>query len=361
MTTAGDIYRYIDAFAPFSSAMDFDNPGLLVGGPQTPVTAAVVALDITPEVVEEAAGLGAELIISHHPVIFHPLKRLEAESAPYLLASRGIAAICAHTNYDMAPGGVNDCLAAALGLRSVRPLALYKQTPWYQVTVFAPKDYGDAVRQAMASAGAGRLGAYDGFSFTAEGIGRFTPDSAAQPFLGASGKEAVVAEERIEALCAPASLQAVLSAMRQAHPYEEPAFSVTRNHAVHTDFPEALIGELETPLSPRAFAGHVKRALGCEGVSAAYGGEEVRSVALCGGAGGDSLSAALKRADAYVTGEVRHHEWLLAAQMGKTLVCAGHFKTEDVAMEPLRRRLSERFPEVRFVKSASCADPVHFI
>lgn len=122
MATTGDIYRFIDGFAPFCTAMSFDNPGLLVGDENTAVKTAVLSLDITPEVVREAVGLGAGLIVSHHPVIFHPLKALRAGSVPYLLARYSIAAICAHTNLDMAPGGVNDCLAQRLGLKNVRML-----------------------------------------------------------------------------------------------------------------------------------------------------------------------------------------------------------------------------------------------
>lgn len=122
MATAGDMYRFIDGFAPFRTAMSFDNPGLLVGDGNEEVTKALLALDITPETVQEAADLGAQLVISHHPVIFHPMKELRPDSVPYLLARHSIAAICAHTNLDMAPGGVNECLAEALRLKNVRML-----------------------------------------------------------------------------------------------------------------------------------------------------------------------------------------------------------------------------------------------
>ncbi|MCI1966803.1 MAG: Nif3-like dinuclear metal center hexameric protein [Oscillospiraceae bacterium] len=122
MTTTGDIYQFIDGFAPFRTAMGFDNPGLLVGDESIPVTKVLLSLDITPAVIQEASQLGAELVVSHHPVIFHPLKRLRTGSVPYLLASHSIAAICAHTNLDMAPGGVNDCLAKRLNLKNVRML-----------------------------------------------------------------------------------------------------------------------------------------------------------------------------------------------------------------------------------------------
>lgn len=124
MSTVGEIYQYIDGFAPFSSAMDFDNAGLLAGDAGTKVRAALLSLDITPGVVREAARGQAQLIVSHHPVIFRPLKTLRPNTAPYLLAQCGVAAICAHTNLDMARGGVNDCLAARLALRNPVPVAL---------------------------------------------------------------------------------------------------------------------------------------------------------------------------------------------------------------------------------------------
>ena len=116
MAAIDEIYRYLNEIAPFSTAMDFDNAGFLVGDGKTEVTKALVTLDITAQSVRQAREKGAQLIVSHHPVIFHPLKRLLSNSVPYLLAKEGIGAICAHTNLDMAPGGVNDCLAAALEL-----------------------------------------------------------------------------------------------------------------------------------------------------------------------------------------------------------------------------------------------------
>ena len=116
MRTVGEIFSAVDAIAPFASAMDFDNSGLLVGSAGQPVDCALLALDITPAVIEEAVATGAQLIISHHPVIFHPLRSLNADSPVYRLAQNGLAAICAHTNLDLAPvHGVNTALAAALG------------------------------------------------------------------------------------------------------------------------------------------------------------------------------------------------------------------------------------------------------
>lgn len=159
MILTGDIYNYIDSFAPFHSAMDFDNPGLLVGDFQTPVKTAVLSLDITPAVVREAAELGADLIISHHPVIFQPLKQLDTESVPYLLARSGIAAICAHTNLDMAPEGVNACLAGRLVLKNVRILKEYESSGLPEALVgeteraYSPREFAEFVKTALGCDG----------------------------------------------------------------------------------------------------------------------------------------------------------------------------------------------------------------
>ncbi|WP_312693438.1 Nif3-like dinuclear metal center hexameric protein [Caproiciproducens sp.] len=159
MIRAGNIYDYIDSFAPFGSAMSFDNPGLLVGDREAPVSAAVLSLDITPPVVREARELKAGLIVSHHPVIFHPLKSLDAGSVPYLLAKCGIAAICAHTNLDMAAGGVNTCLAGRLQLQNVRMLSEYENSGLPEALVgetagkYAPAAFAGFVKEALGCDG----------------------------------------------------------------------------------------------------------------------------------------------------------------------------------------------------------------
>ena len=155
MILTGDIYAYIDSFAPFHSAMGFDNPGLLVGDYSTPVKTVVLSLDITPSVVREAAELGAQLIVSHHPVIFNPLKRLDSHSVSYLLAQHGIAAICAHTNLDMAVGGVNSCLAERLELTNVRMLKEYEASGLPEALVgetsrvYSPEEFAVFVKSTL--------------------------------------------------------------------------------------------------------------------------------------------------------------------------------------------------------------------
>ncbi|WP_283607219.1 Nif3-like dinuclear metal center hexameric protein [Faecalispora anaeroviscerum] len=256
MVTAGDIYDFFNVCAPFETAMSFDNAGFLVGDRQVPVSAVLLALDITPGVVEEAARLGAELIISHHPVIFQPLRHIKPQDVPYLLVQRGIAAICAHTNLDLAPGGVNTCLAEALTLEDIRGIKPY---------------------------------AKDGLW-------------------------------------------------------------------------EGLVGNLSQSYSPAKFAEFVKQALFCGGLKYVDGGKPIQTVALCGGAGADLLEDAVQAgADAFVTADTKHHQLLLAKQLGITLVDAGHFNTEDVVILPLKNTLQEQFPTVHFQKSEALCDPAQYL
>ncbi len=159
MTTVGDIYRFIDGFAPFRTAMDFDNSGLLAGERETGVQTVLLSLDITPDVVKEAARLPAQLIVSHHPVIFHPLRSLRPGTAPYLLARCGIAAVCAHTNLDLAPGGVNSCLAARLGLHGLRAVHTCGGTGLAEAVAgetdraYAPREFAEFVKRALGCDG----------------------------------------------------------------------------------------------------------------------------------------------------------------------------------------------------------------
>lgn len=159
MILAGDIYDFIDSMAPFHTAMRFDNPGLLVGGRNTPARAALLSLDITPAVAREAKELQADVVISHHPVIFNPLKRIDADTAPYLLVKFGIAAICAHTNLDMAAEGVNTCLAKRLKLKNIRMLKEYENTGLPEGLVgetereYSPRAFAEFVKDALGCDG----------------------------------------------------------------------------------------------------------------------------------------------------------------------------------------------------------------
>ncbi len=362
MSTVKDIYNYIDKIAPFNSAMDFDNCGMLVGNYSAVVNKVLLSLDITSSVIQEAKEIGANLIISHHPVIFNPIKRLDSNSMPYLLAKNDINAICAHTNLDMADGGVNSSLANLLDLKNVEGLSIYKSRNYHKLIVFVPEEYTDKVKSAMTLAGAGSLGDYRGCSFKSLGEGEFLPDDGAQPFLGKVGSYEKVKENRLEMICSPSKIDAVISAMLEAHPYEEPAYDIFENSAIREKICCGLIGNLQSEYLPNEFASFVKRALNCNGVRYINGKRKIKKVAVCSGAGGDYIYKAIKKgADAFVTGEIKHHEILSAMAAGVTVVDAGHFCTEDVVIEPLINLLSLEFKNINFVKSSTFKNMLEYI
>lgn len=244
MSTVTHIYDAIDRLAPFWLTMDFDNTGILVGDRNREVSCALLALDCTPAVVEQAKQLGAQLIVTHHPVIFHPLKRVNEDAVVYQLIRSDIAVISAHTNLDIAQGGVNDALASAIGLRDCRGLELLNE----------------------------QTGAW---------LGR--------------------------------------------------------------------IGTLPEPLSPEAFAAHIKACLNAASVKFSAAPRAIHTVALCSGSGADCLDAAISAgADALLTSEVKQHEYLAAAAAGISIFDAGHFDTEDIVIEPLRDYLAKEIPDVHF-------------
>lgn len=247
MTTIRDIEAFCRALAPYEQAEEWDNVGLLVGGDGA-VGRVLLALDITPETVEEARALSAELIISHHPVIFEPLAALAPDTAPYLLAKYDIAALCLHTNLDRAEAGVNVQLARALGLRN---------------TVFYPDDF-------------------------------------------------------------------------------------------------LLIGEPEEQADAEAYAAFIKERLGAPSVRFTPG--TVTRVALSSGGGGAAIGlAGAYGCDAFVTGELKHHQYLCAVERGIAAFDAGHYSTENVVIEPLRELLSKQFPDAEFCVSERCRCPYRSI
>lgn len=344
-----DIYRVMDQMAPFSLSMDFDNTGLLVGDEDAEVTGVLLALDCTSAVLEEAQKKGANLILTHHPIIFKGIKSVRADSVVYQAIRRGVHVISAHTNLDIAQGGVNDCLAHQLGLSDLRGLTVTNSKLYQKIVAFVPETHWKAVYDAMTSAGAGTMENYAGCAYLTHGEGTFLPMEGADPFLGTLGKQETVQEVRIEMVCPPQKTKEVVAAMKQVHPYEVPAYDVMENQAITQTETLGRVGTLNHPLTPQELAQYVKERLGGGSIRYTEGCAPITTVAVCGGAGDSEVESALRcGAQALITGEVKHHIFLEASRCGMTLIEAGHFETEDVVLDPLKERLASQFPNLPF-------------
>ncbi|MEM1211566.1 MAG: Nif3-like dinuclear metal center hexameric protein [Planctomycetota bacterium] len=339
--TLREVMAGLEAVAPLGLAEGWDKVGLQVGDPEAVVDRALLCIDLTEAVVEEAVELGCGLVVAYHPPIFGPLTGLvEGEglqgaggwkTRALLAAVRaGLAVYSPHTALDAVRGGVNDWLCAGLGEGVSEPIERKAvKRDEYKVVVYVPAGEVDAVRGAMTDAGAGGIGKYTGCSFGASGEGTFEPGEGAEPAVGEVGRFERVAEVRLEMICGGRQLAGVLSAARGAHSYEEPAIDVFRLEAEPEVAAEAAgVGRLLTlaePVTVGGLAERVKGRLGVERVKVAGSGA-VRTVAVCVGAGGKLFEGV--EADAYVTGEMQHHQVLDLAERGKAVVLAGHTQTE---------------------------------
>lgn len=340
------VMNAMEKIAPRHLTESWDNAGLMVGDPSQTIERILVSLDADETAVDRAISDSHDLIVAHHPLIFKPLKHLRADlpegRALYKLVKNDIAVFSAHTNLDAAKGGVNDCLAELLSLTDLEPLDVTRREPLVKLTVFSPRDHADAIRSAIAKAGAGAIGGYTHCSFQTMGEGRFLPEPGTNPFIGKVGAMETVEEARIETIMPEKIAGRVVKAMLKAHPYEEAAYDLYPLRNTGDALGIGRIGRLAAPMEIGAFAEKVKSALPVAFVRLVKSGERpVRKVALCGGSGADYLmKAAYAGADVLVTGDVKYHDAQKAIARGIHVVDAGHFGTEAPIVKALARRLA---------------------
>jgi dinuclear metal center YbgI/SA1388 family protein len=361
-----DIASFLQQLAPLDLAADWDNVGLLLGNADADVQRILTCLTVTPEVVAEAVDQRVQLIVTHHPILFRPIKRLTSANTEgrmlLTLASAGIAVYSAHTAYDNCPGGINDLLAQRLGLTNVAPLRRHEERQC-KIVVFVPdKDLAN-VQGAMFAEGAGRIGQYDECSFRLAGTGTFFGTESTNPTVGEKGRREDVSEWRLEVVCPEPRVDAVLRALRRAHSYEEPAYDVYPLRPSGGKRGEGRCGRLPKALPLGELARIVKDALqGCPIQVVGDVASAVERVAIVCGAGGEMLSEALAaRADVFLTGEMRFHDYLSAQARGLHLLLPGHYATERFGMEHLAVTLQQTFPALQVWASRQERDPVQVI
>ena len=356
----------IDEFsrlAPPHLAWPDDPIGLHVGRTGgDDIDSLLVALDVIPPVVNEAAQTGAQLIFAHHPLIYRPLRQLtdatSAQKTVRELIRRDIALFVAHTNLDSSETGVCATLATMIGLEDVQPLQR-SETNACKVVVYVPHEAIDRVYSAMCEAGAGRFGEYRDCTFRVAGTGTFTASENANPAIGRPGEHSEVDEFRLEATAPAGSIERILAAVRAAHPYEMPAIDVYPLAGMNGELGLGRIGSLPEPLTLAELARKTKAALDARTVRLAGDIEKQCSViAVCGGAGGACLDDAIRaRCDAFVVGELGYHEAIEATERGMGVIAAGHGDSERIIVPRVAELLAERLDGVKVTASAIRTSP----
>jgi len=358
----GEICDAIERLAPSELAYTWDRVGLSCGHPDQKVKGVVVALTVTQDVVKTALRAKANLIVSHHPLIWEPLRSLRTDDPHTALCVRiahaGIACFAAHTNLDVVPGGVNTVLAERLGLKTLQPLIPVPHAAQVKVVCFVPDTHLGDVRTAVCDAGAGVIGEYTQCSFSAPGVGTFLPGDKTRPFSGSRHTVNEEPERRFEVLVPKARLSGVIRALVSSHPYEEPAFDVVPLEAPDRTISLGLKGRLPRELTLNRFASKVREALDVAHVRVVGAGtHRVRIVGVLGGAGGSEIGSVPSDMDVLVTGDVDYHDALNALDRGLCVVDAGHVGTEKWIVPALARYLKSEYPKL---KVTACEEPDPF-
>jgi dinuclear metal center YbgI/SA1388 family protein len=353
MPRVSDVLAAIESLAPWSDALPNDKVGLQVGDPSAPVTRVFVALDRSLAMLEKAAASGAEMVISHHPLIWDPIKRVVSSDTVgrslQVLIGHGMALAGVHTNWDVAVGGITETMAALLELSNLTSFGEGAPCARLKLVFFVPVEAADAVIDALSAAGAGRVGFYERVAFSGPGMGTFVPLKGANPSVGAVGRRETVAELRVEMEVSDGAVEKCVAALLAAHPYEEVAYDLFRQEP-RSSLRLGRVGRLAKPMSLREFGTFADERFQTR--SWVWGDPDriVERVGVVGGAGDSEWPAALAAgAEVFLTGEVAQHQALEATRQGLCMVASGHYATEHPGCVALAAALRSRLPEIEWV------------
>ena len=360
--TVNDIIQAMQRWAPEGLAYSWDKIGLATGSPDQPVTKIMTCLTITQDAVRAAKRAKAEMIVSHHPLIWEPITTLRSDnplSKLFLdIHDAGIACYSAHTNLDVAEAGVNYILADRLGLKNKAPLFPTPQAGLQKLVTFVPKTHAESVLHAVYEAGAGNMGYYTHASFTLEGVGTFRPNEHATPFSGIKGVVNHEPELRFETIVPKIKSKQIIAALLTAHPYEEPAYDLYDLDITDHTYSLGLRGELSKAVTLDTFAKQVKKNLAIDYVRVSgKGTAKVKRIAVMGGAGGDQAGGVPSDVDVFVTGDVKYHNALDALDAGLNIIDAGHHGTEKWIVPAIQDYLKS---ELDGVKVSAYMEPEPF-
>lgn len=359
-----DITGILEEFAPLSYQEDYDNAGLIVGDPEKEIYSALLCIDITDAIITEALKKGVQLIISHHPIIFSGLKKLNGknlvERCVIKAIKNDIALYACHTNIDSMYAGVNAKICEKLNVKSTKILQPAKNQLKKLVT-FIPVDHLEKVREAIFEAGAGQIGEYDSCSYNLLGTGTFRGSEKTNPFVGEKGKLHLEQEIRFETIFPKTIQSKVLQALLSVHPYEEVAYDI---YSLDNEFDQVgmgMIGELENPINPVDFLKRVKEVFNAKVIRhTKIIQENIQKVAVCGGSGSFLLNRAKALgADIFITGDVKYHQFFEA---DNKIIFAdiGHFESEQFTLEIFYDLIIKKFPKFALYLTEVNTNPINY-
>lgn len=360
-----DITTFLESIAPLSYQEDYDNSGLIVGDPEQQVSGALISLDCTEEIIEEAISRGCNLVISHHPIVFRGLKKFNGktyvERAVIKAIRNDIALYAIHTNFDNVLDGVNARLCQVIGLTNCTILSP-KTNLLKKLVTYCPLANAEDVRNSLFAAGAGNIGNYSECSFNSDGLGTFKAGENTDPFVGEKGIRHREPETRIEVIYPKNLERQIVVALHIAHPYEEVAYDLLAVSNSNQQVGSGMIGTLSNETDEREFLLSVKTKLNAKVIRHTnLRNRKVKRVAVCGGAGGFLLPQAINAgADVFITADYKYHEFFDAE--GKILIAdVGHFESEQFTQQLLLELITEKFPNFALHLTAQSTNPINYL
>ncbi len=360
-----ELTHFLETLAPLAFQEDYDNSGLIVGHQDTEIKAALISLDCTEAVLDEAIGKGCNLIISHHPIVFKGLKKFNGKNYVERVVMKAIkhdiALYAIHTNYDNVLHGVNRALCEKIGLKNLSILAP-KTGIIKKLITYCPLAHADKVRQALFAAGAGQIGDYSECSFNAEGTGTFKAGPNADPFVGKIGEQHRESETKIEVIYTADIESQLIAALLQAHPYEEVPYEFFSLDNAHQEVGSGMLGELETEQDEIAFLKMVKAKLGSSVIRhTELLGKKVKKVAVCGGAGSFLLPQAIRAgADIFISADYKYHEFF-DADSRIVIADVGHYESEQFTQTLLFESITKKFPKFALHLTEQHTNPINYL
>jgi len=360
-----ELVSFLNSLAPYTYQESYDNSGLLVGDPSAEIKGVLVALDCIESILDEALEVGANVVVTHHPIIFKGLKRITGsnyiERVVQKAIKHDISLISIHTNLDNMSYGVNKIISDKIGLRNTKIL-LPKESGLVKLNVFVPATHADQLRNALADAGAGKIGDYDACSFSLVGVGRFRPNEDADPYLGKAGELEKVDEEKIELTVSQHAVSNVISAMKKNHPYEEVAYDLIPLNNTNEEIGSGMVGELENEEETLKFLNRIKEIFGSGAVRYTnLNKSSVKRIAVCGGSGSFLLGAAKRAgADIFITADFKYHEFFDAEN--KIIIAdIGHFESEQFTSHWLVAQMQKNFTNFAVRLTSVNTNPINYL